>query len=583
MEYIQQNPVMPILTDPCPFVAQKTKTEEQTIRDLAQEKLIEVNDQTAIVSKPLHAVREESGQEKKETSSERIAAQLFAFRETQDEPEIDQEMENELEEILQSNLVEMPSNSAFIGTDLMILKNDYKGTMPINGIKEEAFKEISALFEAICTKSSSLKIMSDPSFSNKIEEAIKTLLTREIGRKLIRKICNFNNPIRIGKGEECGFVRSIGIINIDKQSLDNRIIVNVMDPDPRGNRRIELDGKQPVKAGFEPLFVILAHEMIHAIHFHEDPQMLVERAAIKDEQYDNKEEKFTIEGFCLNLDGQLIYDELNERTLTGAFADKKQQIGYPRCDHRPGREKLEIEGKIIYPDGTVFEGKFENGKLNGQGKITSSDGRTVAEGEFKDGELNGQGQFRSSDGRTVAKGEFKDGKLNGQGKVFSSNGVLREGKFKAGELNGQGKMTFSNGKTLEGEFENGLLNGQGKATYPDGKVKEGEFENGKLNGRGKATYPNGKVKEGEFENGLLNGQGKITHPNGIILEGEFEIGLLNGQGKLTYLDGKVGEGEFENGRLNGQGKITYPDGKVEEGEFKDGELNGQGKSVFLME
>jgi hypothetical protein len=363
-------------------------------------------------------------------------------------------MENELEDILQSNLIEMPSNSAFIGTDLMILKNDYKGTMPINGIKEEAFKEISALFEAICTNNSSLKIMSDPSFSNKIEEAIKTLLTRELGRKLIRKICNFNNPIRIGKGEDSRFVRSIDIINIDKQSLDNRIIVNVMDPDPRGNRRIELDGKQPVKAGFHPLFVILAHEMIHAVHYLEDPQMLEERSEEEDEQYDTKEEKFTIEGFWLNSHEQLIYDELNERTLTGAFADKKQQIGYPRCDHSAAREKLELEGKSIFPDGTVAEGEFKAGELNGQGKMTFPNGRVV-EGKFK-------------------------------------NGVLMEGEFKAGELNGQGKITFPNVGVFEGEFENGKLNGRGKITYPDGKVEEGEFKDWRIQ-KGKILYPNGSV------------------------------------------------------------------------------------------
>jgi hypothetical protein len=227
---------------------------------------------------------------------------------------------------------------------------------------------------------------------------------------------------KIRKGEDSGFVCSTGIINIDKQSLDNRLIVNVMDPDPRGNRRIELDGKQPVKAGFEPLFVILAHEMIHAIHFHEDFQMFVERAMIKDEQYDTKEEKLTIEGFWLNSHDKLIYDELNARLISAAFADKKQQIGYPRCDHSGAREKLELEGKSIFPDGTVAEGEFKVGEFNGRGKIIFLDG-TVAEGEFKAGELNGRGKIIFLDG-TVAEGEFKAGELNGRGKITFPDGSV---------------------------------------------------------------------------------------------------------------------------------------------------------------
>jgi hypothetical protein len=563
---------------------------------------------------------------------------LFPYREKKEETgidpmEIDQEIENELGELLQSNLVEMPSNSPFIDADLIILKNDYKGTMPLNGIKEEDFKEISILFEAICTNNSSLRIISDPPFSNKIQEAVKTLLTREIGRKLIRKICSFNSPILICKDERSEYVYYKNVINISKSALDNRELVNVMDPDLKGSRRRKLQGEQPVKAGFEPLFVVLAHEMIHATHCHTDLQMSKERMATKDEQYDTKEEKLTIEGFCLNSNGQWIYDELNERNLTGAFADKKQHLGYPRFDHSECREKLEIEGKIIYPDGrergtkgsffpddsvlkeefaekgiqkgrmkyldgSLEEGAFKNGKLlmgkifipkerliegtfedeelNGKGKVTYYSYGVVLEGQFKNGQIH-KGKITSSDG--VAEGEFKSKKLDGQGKITSSNGMAAEGEFKNGELSGRGKVTFPNGTVTEGKFKSGKLDGQGKTTYSDG-VAEGEFKDGILNGRGKTIYPDGTAAEGEFKDGILNGRGKTIYPNGAVAEGEFKSGILNGRGKSIYPDGIVLEGEFKSGVLNGQGKTIFPNGIILEGEFKSGKLDGQGKAIF---
>ena len=41
-------------------------------------------------------------------------------------------------------------------------------------------------------------------------------------------------------------------------------------------------------------------------------------------------------------------------------------------------------GKMTFPDGSVFEGEFKDGKANGHGKMTFPDGG-VFEGEYKDG------------------------------------------------------------------------------------------------------------------------------------------------------------------------------------------------------
>ena len=53
---------------------------------------------------------------------------------------------------------------------------------------------------------------------------------------------------------------------------------------------------------------------------------------------------------------------------------------------------------ITYPNGDKFEGKVgANGKANGRGTLTTSDGR-VYKGKFKDDKLNGRGTMNCVDG-----------------------------------------------------------------------------------------------------------------------------------------------------------------------------------------
>jgi hypothetical protein len=202
---------------------------------------------------------------------------------------------------------------------------------------------------------------------------------------------------------------------------------------------------------------------------------------------------------------------------------------------------LNGQHKIIDPDGTMKEGEFKNGKLNGKGKI-------IFEGSNEDDLLPG------GNGSYVMEGEFKDDKLNGQGKI-DRNGNIYEGEFKDGKLNGLGKLTLERGTVYEGEFKDGKLNGKGlKNDF--GYVYEGDFINGQLK-QGKVTNPQGDIYEGEFncdgKHDETLKQGKVTKTNGDVYEGEFKLichdGKLNGQGKITYYDGTVKAGTFKNNVL----------------------------------
>ena len=56
-----------------------------------------------------------------------------------------------------------------------------------------------------------------------------------------------------------------------------------------------------------------------------------------------------------------------------------------------------------YPNGSVYEGQFEDGKPHGRGRITYADGGTY-EGDWVRGEITGQGRATYANGSTYEGG-----------------------------------------------------------------------------------------------------------------------------------------------------------------------------------
>jgi hypothetical protein len=266
-------------------------------------------------------------------------------------------------------------------------------------------------------------------------------------------------------------------------------------------------------------------------------------------------------------------------------------------------------------------GEFKHGALNGRGWCTGPHG-SLEEGVFENGLLQGKGrricpgQFHEivyEPGRKYSKwheygkieeGNFLNGELHGSGKrIHFIEDKTWEGKFKKGELR-IGKVTFKDGKVEEGLFENGSLikereiltlndgsiadgifevdgQGQGKITRLDGTIEEGKFWRCHLMGRGKKIRPNGEIEEGKFTNGLLKGPGKRCRSDGTIEVGEFNLGGIK-QGTITYTNNKIEEGEFDDlfHRIV-KGKRTLPNKTVEEGEFNEFGTLVKGKRLML--
>lgn len=49
-------------------------------------------------------------------------------------------------------------------------------------------------------------------------------------------------------------------------------------------------------------------------------------------------------------------------------------------------------GRLKFPNGDIYEGKFSHGQLQGQGQLTTNNGSVVYKGQFQNGFKHGVGQ-----------------------------------------------------------------------------------------------------------------------------------------------------------------------------------------------
>ncbi len=123
---------------------------------------------------------------------------------------------------------------------------------------------------------------------------------------------------------------------------------------------------------------------------------------------------------------------------------------------------------------------------NGKGTATIySNGQTIGtmSGTWKEGKLNGNGTLTTVNGRQYA-GEFKDSKQNGKGTLYINNQPVYEGQWKDGKMNGKGKYTYVEGTYYIGEWKDGNRNGQGVLYNKDNSIKaKGLWKDDKFTGK----------------------------------------------------------------------------------------------------
>ena len=172
----------------------------------------------------------------------------------------------------------------------------------------------------------------------------------------------------------------------------------------------------------------------------------------------------------------------------------------------PQTESSETEGESTYI------GETDQGKRHGYGRQEWPDGR-VYEGWFQDDRMNDDnGLMTWPDGRAY-RGSFVRGSRDGTGSMSWPNGDIYTGDFRAGKISGQGTFVWKNSSNrYQGSFIDGIRHGYGVFSWSDGRRYEGEFVNGKQEGWGLMLQA-GSSFRGQFEDGLRQGVGIWTADN----------------------------------------------------------------------
>mmetsp|Transcript_16443 Transcript_16443/g.31154 ORF Transcript_16443/g.31154 Transcript_16443/m.31154 type:complete len:494 (+) Transcript_16443:1452-2933(+) len=225
----------------------------------------------------------------------------------------------------------------------------------------------------------------------------------------------------------------------------------------------------------------------------------------------------------------------------------------------------------------IFEGEFNHGKRHGIGTLEEKNGYRW-EGYFECDKFHGPGTLRKANGE-VLKGTWKNGKLHCEkGSISYANGDKYEGVIHYGKIHGgMGHFTYKCGGTYTGQFHLGIKHGIGTRHFYDKTKYCGEFDSGKLSGIGAITYKNEldqKIKySGGWKDGLYHGEGELFFAGSSDVEfykGGFKKGYFHNFGYLKYRNGTYYKGSFSYGVKDGEGKRIWKEGNCFEGEWRHG-------------
>ncbi|XP_054439698.1 MORN repeat-containing protein 1 [Pteronotus mesoamericanus] len=190
----------------------------------------------------------------------------------------------------------------------------------------------------------------------------------------------------------------------------------------------------------------------------------------------------------------------------------------------PGQPPQDGYGIYVYPNSFFrYEGEWKGGKTHGHGKLLFKDG-SYYEGEFVDGEITGEG-FRH----------------------WATTGNTYSGQFVLGEPQGHGVMKYGAGGCYEGALSRGVREGYGRLVDQDGNVYEGSFHDNRRHGQGHTAFRNGDTYDGDWVRDRRQGHGVLRFADGSTYEGQWHSDVFSGLGSMTHSSGVVYHGMWING------------------------------------
>lgn len=289
----------------------------------------------------------------------------------------------------------------------------------------------------------------------------------------------------------------------------------------------------------------------------------------------------------IEKDKNNLYNQKSKKTLENLLTVFSKELKLDNNKNINIYNNLEIKSndeKKLYNEEIIEEQK----EINSQNTLNLPEGKNLKANLFK-GKLDGYMKYIDENG-TLYEGMFNQGELNGIGKIIK----IQENKNKSKKLinkisyNGNIKNFKKEGYGIEicaeykyeGNFCNNLKNGKGKIEFlKTGDIYEGEFNNNKITGYGHYIWSNKHEYIGNFIEGEMNGKGRYIWPDGSEYEGEYINNIKEGVGKFKWTNGVEFKGNFHDGKPNGKGKIYYK-GYIFDSEFKDGHFDSDLKAIL---
>ena len=169
-----------------------------------------------------------------------------------------------------------------------------------------------------------------------------------------------------------------------------------------------------------------------------DPSIMDPAGTYQSKQYKGKYDGKFEEGSTVLKE---YYHMTVERTQDGKYLRKQfyppnKQLTHFQTFSDKSLKTLDGKYKEWLDDGDVFkEGQFVNGKMEGEWKFYSLEGRHLASyGKYKEGEKTGLWTYKRKDGTTSSEYNYQNGKQHGVYKIFDKEGTLaEEGIYTNGE------------------------------------------------------------------------------------------------------------------------------------------------------
>jgi hypothetical protein len=146
-------------------------------------------------------------------------------------------------------------------------------------------------------------------------------------------------------------------------------------------------------------------------------------------------------------------------------------------------------GKMVYPNGDIFEGEWADDKVRDLVLYTSNRSKLIGTTAIH-GQINGEGSYIYKKSGDIYSGSWKDGKKHGEGRYeFQADKSMMVGIWNNGEFK-SGKWEFKGAGHYEGTFKLGRPYGQGKYTFVSGLSQLGSYDEIKASAEEEETEEN---------------------------------------------------------------------------------------------